>query len=84
MLPALRADPLEGVPVPGRVAVLAEREARLGLDDGERGPELVGGVGGELELALPGELDRGADAATDDQGAGEHQEEQHDARRRPR
>ena len=89
--PALRAHPLERIAIPGGVAILAQGEARLGLDDGKRSAELVRGVGCELQLALAGELDRGADPATHDQGAEEHQQ-QHpessdrlgDDQRRPR
>ena len=59
-----------------RVAILAERQAGLRLDHGKRGTQLVRRVGGELELPLPGKLDRRADPASDDQAA-EEDEEQH-------
>ena len=81
---ALGPHPLERIPIPGRIAILAERQACLRLDDGERGPQLVGGVRGELELALPGKLDRGADPAADEQRAEEHQKEHRRTRRRSR
>ena len=43
----------------------------------KRRPELVGSVSGELELALPGELDRRPDASPDDHRAEEHEQQQH-------
>ena len=72
----LAVDPPEGRPVPGGVAILREREARVRLDDRERRPQLVRGVGGELELALAGRLDRRGDAPADGDRAEEHDDEQ--------
>ena len=53
-----RGRPAERRAVPGGVALLGEGEARVGLDHGQRRPQLVRGVGGEVELALAGRLDR--------------------------
>ena len=44
-------DPQEGGSVPRHIAVAGQRQARVRLDDRQRRPELVRGVGGELELA---------------------------------
>ena len=48
----------------------------MGLDDRERRPELVRGVGGEVDLLLPSCLDRLGHPAPDRDRAEEHQPEQ--------
>ena len=53
-----------------------EGEAGVGLDDRERRPQLVRGVGGEVQLALAGALDRRGDTPADRDGAEEHGDEQ--------
>ena len=79
---ALGSHPLEGMPIPGGIPILAERQAGLRLDDRKGGSQLVRGVGGELELALPGKLDRSADPPADEQRAAEDQQQQDDADQR--
>ena len=69
-------DPLEGGPIPGLSTGGAQGQAGLRLDDRERRPQLVGGVGRELELPPPGELDRRGDPAADGDGADEDDDEQ--------
>ncbi len=53
----LALDALEGVAVPGRVALGSQRQAGIGLDDRERRSQLVRRVRGEGQLALPRALD---------------------------
>ena len=48
----------------------------MGLDDRERRPQLVRRVGGELELAAAGRLDRRGDPPADGDRAEEHAREQ--------
>ena len=73
----LEVDPLERGPVPGLRAVLGQGQAGMGLDDRQRRPQLVRGVRGELELAAPGDLDRGGDPAADRHRAEEDDEQEH-------
>ena len=61
----LVVDTLERGPVPGHVPLAGEGEARLGLDDRERRPQLVRRVGGEVELAAARRLDRRRDPPAD-------------------
>jgi len=49
---SLLHDLFQGLAVAGGGAGAAEGSFRLGPDDGDRGPKLVGGVGGKLALAL--------------------------------
>ncbi len=52
----LAVDALERTPVPLGVAILRERQARVRLDHRQRRPQLVRGVGRELELSAAGAL----------------------------
>ena len=54
----LRADRLERLHVVGRLPVPAERHVGVALQHGDRRPELVGGVGGELAHAGERRVDR--------------------------
>ena len=77
---ALAVDPPERAPVPLGLPIPAQGERRLRLDDRQRRAQLVDGVGGELELAATGELDRGGDPPADGDGAEEddHEEDRGD------
>ena len=72
----LVVDTLERGPGPGHVALAGEGEARLGLDDRERRPQLVRRVGGEVELAAARCLDRRRDPPADPERAEEHRPEE--------
>ena len=71
----LAVDALEGARGTSSASrSLREGQGRVGLDHGERRPQLVRGIGGELQLAPAGGLDRRRDAPADDHGADEHED----------
>jgi hypothetical protein len=72
----LGVDSPERRPVPGSVARPGKGQRRLSLDDRQRRPQFVRGVGGEFELALAGPLDRHRDAPADRQSAEEDDDQQ--------
>ncbi len=72
----LDVDLAERGAVPLGVAVLGQGQARVRLDDRQRRPQLVRRVGGELELADAGLLDRRGDPPSDRHGSEEDDDEQ--------
>ena len=69
-------DPFEGRLIPGLSTSGAQGQARLRLDDRQRRSKLVGRIGRELQLALPGELDGRRDPPADGDGADEDRDEE--------
>ena len=67
---------LERAPVGLGIAFARQRQACLGLDHGDRRPQLVRGVSAEGQLALPRPLDRGRDAPPDDHRPQEDEDQQ--------
>ncbi len=72
----LGVDAPEGRTVPDRIPFAGEGERRLGLDDRQGRPQLVRGIGGELDPALAGPLDREGDAPPDSHRPEEDEEQQ--------
>ncbi len=72
----LVVDPPERGAIPAGLTLLGDGEARVRLDDRQRGSQFVRGVGGEFELSLAGDLDRRRHPPPDRHRAEEHDQQQ--------